>query len=823
MPASDRASERPPPEGQAGGKGARGGNSVPTHLPQPPPDPHPRHLQIPPHHSPNLRSSTTITDTKLVPKRRFAFVGYKTDDEARRVKEWFDGSFSFGGGKVQVEFVRDEPLAAPPAKRSKTKITQTAETTSETTQPEAGPSRQLQEFMDVMKGVDPIASSSKSAITAVPGEEGWVAEGLKGKHDEGKKKSRREKIAEKKSQLELGPGGGNKKGKERSRSPEVEEVDDDAAWLARRRKAALDGEEGDAVDGDGEVEQITATTDPDSQLILSTGRLFVRNLAFVTTAEELSSHFGRFGHIEEVHLPVSQTTGEPLGTAFILFRDPQDALSAYNTLDKTTFQGRLLHVLPGRARPGQERTGAEKIIGGDVLGKTKEGRAEVKGKIDAKRTEQSAKGVNWATMYMNSDAVAASVADRMGISKSELLAGDDGNAAVKLALAETTVIAETKKYFEDAGIVLESLSPRVPRSQTVILVKNIPYGTTVHTLTDLFSPHGDLKRILLPPSGTLGVVEFTHAHEAGKAFKAVAYRRLGNAVLYLEKGPEGMFKDPNVPSLKEKAAEEKRLLAEKVAEAAAAATASSSRDQPDPTDEAGSTLFLKNLSFATTSDRLASVLSSLAGFSFARVQTKPDPKREGARLSMGYGFVGFKTKDAAQRALGGLQGFEIDGYKIEAKFAQRGAEEVDKEHNKGEPIKGKNKGTKVLVKNLPFEATKKDVRELFSAYGQLKSLRLPKKATLSSTGSQGTRGFAFLEFTTHTEAQRAMDALKHTHLLGRHLVMEWAKEGEGVDVDALREKVGRDRRLEGAWGGMLGKRKLDLTAGQNEELHGLEE
>jgi hypothetical protein len=68
------------------------------------PDTFRSHLTTPP----NLRSSTTITDTKLVPKRRFAFVGYKTDDEARRVKEWFDGSFSFGGGKVQVEFVRDE-------------------------------------------------------------------------------------------------------------------------------------------------------------------------------------------------------------------------------------------------------------------------------------------------------------------------------------------------------------------------------------------------------------------------------------------------------------------------------------------------------------------------------------------------------------------------------------------------------------------------------------------------------------------------------------------------------------------------------------------
>ena len=87
-----------------------------------------------------------------------------------------------------------------------------------------------------------------------------MAEGLKGKHDEGKKKSRREKIAEKKSQLESGSGGENKKGKERSKSPEVEEVDDDAAWLARRRKAALDGEEGDAVDGDAVVEQIVSAS-----------------------------------------------------------------------------------------------------------------------------------------------------------------------------------------------------------------------------------------------------------------------------------------------------------------------------------------------------------------------------------------------------------------------------------------------------------------------------------------------------------------------------------------------------------------------------------
>ncbi len=63
---------------------------------------------------PKLQGSTTITDLKLVTRRRFAFVGYKTEDEARRVKEYFDGSFGFGAGKVRVDFVKDEVSLCEP-------------------------------------------------------------------------------------------------------------------------------------------------------------------------------------------------------------------------------------------------------------------------------------------------------------------------------------------------------------------------------------------------------------------------------------------------------------------------------------------------------------------------------------------------------------------------------------------------------------------------------------------------------------------------------------------------------------------------------------
>ena len=58
-----------------------------------------------------------------------------------------------------------------------------------------------------------------------------------------------------------------------------------------------------------------------------------------------------------------------------------------------------------------------------------------------------------------------------------------------------------------------------------------------------------------------------------------------------------------------------------------------------------------------------------------------------------------------------------------------------------------------------------------------------------------------------------MDALKHTHLLGRHLVLSWAKEDDEVDLDELRRKVGLDYKAGDDTGRLGKKRKLDLTGG----------
>ena len=54
---------------------------------------------------------------------------------------------------------------------------------------------------------------------------------------------------------------------------------------------------------------------------------------------------------------------------------------------------------------------------------------------------------------------------------------------------------------------------------------------------------------------------------------------------------------------------------------------------------------------------------------------------------------------------------------------------------------------------------------------------------------QKTRGFAFLDFATRRDAESAFAALEHTHLLGRHLVLQWA-EKDAEDIDQIRARLG---------------------------------
>jgi len=123
----------------------------------------------------------------------------------------------------------------------------------------------------------------------------------------------------------------------------------------------------------------------------------------------------------------------------------------------------------------------------------------------------------------------------------------------------------------------------------------------------------------------------------------------------------------------------------------------------------------------------------------------------------------------------------------------------------GQPEGKSRASNKLVVRNVPFEASKNELKELFSAFGVLKTLRVPKKFD----GSH--RGFAFVEFVSKAEAAKAMEALQSTHLYGRKLVLGYAKKEESVE--AMRAK------LQSQQGGGSKRRK----AADGDDATGLEE
>ncbi|KAF5019264.1 hypothetical protein F66182_8735 [Fusarium sp. NRRL 66182] len=512
-----------------------------------------------------------------------------------------------------------------------------------------------------------------------------------------------------------------------------------------------------------------STKDDSLEAIRRTSRLFVRNLPYSATQKDLWESFEQFGTLEEVHLPVSNS-GTSKGFALVLFTDPSGAVEAFQAMDGATFQGRILHIIPASAK---RDTGLDEFAISKLPLK--------KQNVIRKKQEAAASTFNWNALYMSQDAVNASVADRLGVSKSELLDPTSADAAIKQAIAETSVIQETKAYFAANGVDLEAFKSK-KRGDTAILVKNFPYGTTIDELRKLFEESGPVLRVLMPPSGTIAIVQFAQPNYAKSAFGKLAYRRIGDSVLFLEKAPSDIFKGGDqmdqAVSLKDRPAPMVQNLS--------VSDLLSRGDKPEEDLETTS-LFVRNLNFSTSTSRLAEAFQSLDGFVSARVKTKMDPKKPGQTLSMGFGFVEFRTKSQAQAALKVMDGHVLDDHALAVKASHKGHDAAEERRREDKAKKAAGQRTKIIIKNLPFQATKKDIRSLFGTYGQLRSVRLPKKADYTP------RGFAFADFVTPREAENALNALRDTHLLGRKLVLDFA-EAEAVDAEEeiakMQKKVG---------------------------------
>jgi multiple RNA-binding domain-containing protein 1 len=268
----------------------------------------------------------------------------------------------------------------------------------------------------------------------------------------------------------------------------------------------------------------------------------------------------------------------------------------------------------------------------------------------------------------------------------------------------------------------------------------------------------------------VALVEYLEPSHARAAFKGLAYRRYHHIPIYLEWAPL------STPLAKADTEEGRHKEASPASSPALKASGEGTQSAAEGA-EGYRTLFVKNLSFGTNEAMLRDHLQRLGLIGSVRSISLPKKLKGGALLSQGFGFIEFQTSGEAARALGRLQGTALDGRSLDLKPSDKHiAAPSTSEVNDLQQL-----ATKLLVRNVAFQATQKELRDLFSTFGSVKRVRIPKK----TTGEH--RGFAFIDFGTHQEARAAKQALASTHLYGRHLVIEWAEE-EDTSVDALRKR-----------------------------------
>lgn len=89
-------------------------------------------------------------------------------------------------------------------------------------------------------------------------------------------------------------------------------------------------------------------------------KLYVGNLSFKTSEDEIRSAFGQFGNVTDVYVAMDKMTGRPRGFAFVTFSTADEARQAAEKLNGTDLGGRSLTV--NEARPKEE--GAGRSFGG---------------------------------------------------------------------------------------------------------------------------------------------------------------------------------------------------------------------------------------------------------------------------------------------------------------------------------------------------------------------------------------------------------------------------------------------------------------------------
>ncbi len=79
----------------------------------------------------------------------------------------------------------------------------------------------------------------------------------------------------------------------------------------------------------------------------------------------------------------------------------------------------------------------------------------------------------------------------------------------------------------------------------------------------------------------------------------------------------------------------------------------------------------------------------------------------------------------------------------------------------------------IFVSGLSFKATDNDLKQAFSAYGEVTSAKI-----ITERGTRRSKGYGFVEMPNNTDGNKAISALNGTEHMGRTLNVSEARERE---------------------------------------------
>ena len=95
--------------------------------------------------------------------------------------------------------------------------------------------------------------------------------------------------------------------------------------------------------------RIGSTDNTETEENIDDHRLYITNIPYHITKEELQNKLKTYGEVEDIHIPLDKT-GVARGFAYVRYTNVPDAINAFASLDQTVFMGRIIYVRPAYAQ-----------------------------------------------------------------------------------------------------------------------------------------------------------------------------------------------------------------------------------------------------------------------------------------------------------------------------------------------------------------------------------------------------------------------------------------------------------------------------------------